>query len=64
MPEQPAAVTPAASLAEYARRHSEIDICEVDGHHYAWKAAPGDRLCGELTHGYTEDELLAKLDGG
>jgi hypothetical protein len=31
------------------------------GVHYAWKPAPGDRLSGELTHGRTEDELLAKL---
>ncbi len=50
--------TAASRLAEYARTH-EISI--VEGNHYAWKpAADGG---GELTHGRTEDELLAKLDG-
>jgi hypothetical protein len=45
-------------LADYAGTH---EICCAGGHHYAWKPVPGDELTGELTHGYTEDELLAKL---
>jgi hypothetical protein len=56
--------TPAASLAEYEQAHPEYLIEHAYGHHYAWKPAPGDARSGELTHGYTEDELLAKLDGG
>jgi hypothetical protein len=40
-------------------------ICQVEGNHYAWKPAPGDEFAGEMTHGRTEEELLAKLaDGG
>jgi hypothetical protein len=56
--------TAASRLADYARTHQDTDISEADGHHYAWKAAPWDRMCGELTHAYTEAELLAKLEGG
>jgi hypothetical protein len=54
-------ITPAASLAEYEQAHPEISFAHVPGHHYAWKPEPDDVLSGEVTHGYTEDELLAKL---
>ena len=49
-------------LAEYGRAHPGCRIYQVEGNHYAWKPDPGgDGLSGELTHGRTEDELLAKL---
>jgi hypothetical protein len=45
-------------LADYDGTH---EIGCAGGHHYAWKPVPGDELAGELTHGDTEAELLAKL---
>lgn len=47
---------------EYERAHPGTRIYEGEfGEHYAWKPVPGDELSGELTHGRTEEELLAKL---
>ena len=55
---------PRSRASEYERDHPDVSIYEGEfGEHYAWKAAPGDRLSGELTHGRTEEELLAKLGG-
>lgn len=53
---------PAARLAEYQRAHPGTVISRVEGIWRAW--VPGrDSVSGELTHGRTEDELLAKLGG-
>lgn len=52
---------PGSRAAEYARAHPGVSIGSAGGHWYAWKQ-DGDRYSGELTHGDTEDELLAKLD--
>jgi hypothetical protein len=50
---------PRSRAREYERAHPGTRIYEGDfGEHYAWKATPDG---GELTHGHTEDELLAKL---
>ena len=55
---------PRSRADEYERDHPGVSIYEGEfGEHYAWKAEPGDRLSGELTHGRTEEELLAKLGG-
>ncbi len=48
----------ASRLADYAGTH---EVCCAGGHHYAWRPVPGDGTAGELTHGETEAELLAKL---
>jgi hypothetical protein len=48
-------------LAAYARDHPEADICQVDRIWRAWIPDPGDPFSGELAHGRTADELLAKL---
>lgn len=48
-------------LAAYARAHPEISVCQVEGTWHAWKPEPGDAFSGEMTHGRSEDELLAKL---
>ena len=49
---------------EYERTHPGVRIYEDEfGEHYAWKPEPGDPVSGELTHGHTGDELLAKLGG-
>ena len=52
---------PGARAAEYQRAHPETGICQVDGVWRAWKPEPGDPFSGEMAHGRTEDELLAKL---
>jgi hypothetical protein len=53
-----------ATLAEYASAHPEVSIGQAASHYYAWKPDPGDDdLSGELTHGDTAGELLAKLGG-
>ena len=55
---------PRSRAREYERAHPGVTIYEDEfGDHYAWKETPGDRLSGELTHGRTEEELLAKLGG-
>jgi hypothetical protein len=54
----------AARIDRIARTHPEADICLVEGTWHAWKPEPGDPFSGEMTHGRTEDELLAKLGGG
>jgi hypothetical protein len=52
---------PGRGASEYERAHPGVSIYEDEfGEHYAWKATPDG---GELTHGRTEDELLAKLGG-
>ncbi len=53
---------PHSRLAMFARAHPEISICLVEG---VWRAFEPDGDGGGCeTHGRTEDELLAKLDGG
>jgi hypothetical protein len=53
---------PRSRSREYERAHPGTRIYAGDfGEHYAWTPVPGDRLSGELTHGRTEEELLAKL---
>ena len=53
---------PGSRAAEYERDHPGVSIYTDEfGEHYAWKPTPDG---GELTHGHTEDELVAKLDGG
>ena len=53
---------PGVASAEYERAHPGVRIYEDEfGEHYAWKPVPGDELAGELAHGHTEGELLAKL---
>jgi hypothetical protein len=51
--------TSASRLAEYARAHPEISICQVDDIWRAWLPAGG--CAGGEVHGRDEDELLAKL---
>lgn len=53
---------PGSRLAEYARAHPETVICCVEGTWHAW--LPDGHGGGQAAHGRTEDELLAKLDGG
>jgi hypothetical protein len=55
---------PGSRADEYRHAYGVSIYTDEFGEHYAWKPAPGDGLSGELTHGRTEDELLAKLDGG
>ena len=53
---------PRSAARQYERDHPGVRIYKGEfGDHYAWKPEPGDRLSGELTHGRTEEELLAKL---
>lgn len=53
---------PRSRAREYECAHPGVRIYEGDfGEHYAWEPVPGDELSGELTHGRTEEELLAKL---
>jgi hypothetical protein len=55
---------PRSRAREYERAHPGVRIYKGEfGECYAWKPSPGDRLSGELTHGRTEEELLAKLGG-
>lgn len=44
---------------QLARTHPEADICLVEGIWRAW--IPDGAGGGSEAHGYTEDELLAKL---
>lgn len=54
----------AGRLAAYARDHPETQISrDPRGRCYAWTPEQPDALTGELTHGDTADELLAKLRG-
>jgi len=55
------AKTAAARPADCDRVPAGISFYQVEGNHYAWKPVPGDELSGELSHGRTEGELLAKL---
>jgi hypothetical protein len=53
---------PRSAARQYERAHPGTRIWKGEfGEYYAWKQAPGDELSGELTHGRTEEELLAKL---
>ena len=53
---------PRSRADEYERAHPGVRIYEDEfGEHYAWKPVPGSDCDGELTHGRTVDELLAKL---
>ena len=58
-------LTAASRLAEYRRDHPGTDIwqAKATGRWYAW-VPDGDGCAGSAASGRTEDELLAKLDGG
>ena len=46
--------------------HPAVDPSPVEGTWHAWipDSSCGCRCCGGEAHGETEDEVLAKLDGG
>ena len=49
---------PGFRLAELARAHPEVSICQVEGTWHAWIPAGSG---GAEMHGRDEDELAAKL---
>jgi len=57
--------TAASRLAAYKRTHRDVSIwqAKATGRWYAW-VPDGDGCAGSAASGRTEDELLAKLDGG
>ncbi len=56
---------PGSRAAEYKRAHPGVSIwqAKATGMWYAW-VPDGDGCAGSAASGRTEDELLAKLDGG
>jgi hypothetical protein len=45
------------------RTVTRMGICCVEGIWRAWIPDAANPAAGEMAHGYTEDEVLAKLDG-